>query len=325
MEHFRPRDACVPASSTCLLPPRPRPSPKPSPPPLRLIRRHLPPKSPLVTPQIPHGSPTFAGRCQKCAPLQPSFQRRTRRARHLASWALDRDRILPDLGFIVYRIIQDSFVRSLPLFRLRTPAVPLLPSHLLSHRTQDDTPLPLLAVAYLCITTHAGLSQVSDQSRTLSMQLALSFSLSRAIAVSSSPYAPLRFPSHAPGHSGAPLLLLSPLPLLLSLVPLLSLRDCEPASDLKNYPSNSHSVELPPALQYLFELFNKPDGLVMNAVQVPMRTVGQALNHCKAYNSTENYKYHPLVLTRQLHLHHFHGFLLSRLTTIRTSYHHSIR
>ena len=83
------------------------------------------------------------------------------------------------------------------------------------------------------------------------------------------PYALLRFPPHAPGHSGARLLLLSPLPLLLSLVPLLSLLDCKPASHLNNYPSNSHSVVLPPALQYLSELLNKPDGLVKNAVQVP--------------------------------------------------------
>ena len=68
---------------------------------------------------------------------------------------------------------------------------------------------------------------------------------------------------------------------LLSLAPLLSLLDCEPASDLNNYPSNSHSVVLPPALQYLSELLNKPDGLVKNAVQVPMRTVDQAPNHRK--------------------------------------------
>ena len=61
---------------------------------------------------------------------------------------------------------------------------------------------------------------------------------------------------------------------LLSLTPLLSLQDCEPASDLKNYPSNSHSVELPPALQYFSELFKNPDGLVNDGVQVPMRTVG---------------------------------------------------
>ena len=33
---------------------------------------------------------------------------------------------------------------------------------------------------------------------------------------------------------------------------LVSLRDCEPASDLKHYPSNSHSVEI----------FDRPDGLV---------------------------------------------------------------
>ena len=175
-EHFRPRDACVPASLT--LPPTPRPSPKPSPP-LQLIRRHPPPMSPLGEPQIPHGSPTFAGRCQKCAPLrQPSFQRRTRRARHLASWFLARDHILPDLGFIVYRITQDSFVCSLPLFRSRTPAAPLLPSF----STQPSDTLPLLAVAYLYLTTLASLDQGRDRSRTLMMQYTLYPSRSRAVA-----------------------------------------------------------------------------------------------------------------------------------------------
>ena len=114
------------------------------------------------------------------------------------------------------------------------------------------------------------------------MHQALSSSHSRAVVISSSPYAPLRFPSHAPCLSSARLLLLSPLPLH-SLAPLLSLRDCEPASDLKNYPSNLHTVGLPPALQYLLGLFNKPDGLVENAVQVPMRTVDQALNHCNVF------------------------------------------
>ena len=118
------------------------------------------------------------------------------------------------------------------------------------------TPLPLLAVAYLYITTLAGLGQVSDQSRTLSMQYTLSPSRSRVVAVSSSPYASLRFSSHAHGPLGARPHTHAPLPLLLSLACLLSLRDCEPASDLKHYPLNSHSVEL----------FDKPDGLVNNAV-----------------------------------------------------------
>ena len=62
-------------------------------------------------------------------------------------------------------------------------------------------------------------------------------------------------------------------PLMLSLAPLLSLRDFEPASDLRNYPSNSHSVGLPLALQYFSELFNQPDGSVKDAVQVLMRDV----------------------------------------------------
>jgi len=56
-----------------------------------------------------------------------------------------------------------------------------------------------------------------------------------------------------------------------SLATLLSLRDCELALDLKNYSSNSHSVDLPPASQYISELFNKPDRLVNDAVQVPMQ------------------------------------------------------
>ena len=34
-----------------------------------------------------------------------------------------------------------------------------------------------------------------------------------------------------------------------------------------NYPSNTHSVELPLALKYFSELFNKPDGLVKDAVE----------------------------------------------------------
>ena len=235
---------------------------------------------------MPHGSPTFAARCQKCAPLrQPSFQRRTRRARHLASWALDRDRILPDLGFIVYRIIQDSFVRSLPLFRLRDSVVPLLPSHLLSHRTQDDTPLPLLEVAYLYITTLAFLDQERDQSRTLSMQYTFYSSRSRVVAVSGSPCVPLRYcydslrvlPAfRACGHS---------LPLYSYSLSSPS-RLCFP-SRIANLGRISGttlrtrvSVELPPELQYFSELFKNPDGLGNDGVQVSMRTV-ERVSHCK--------------------------------------------
>ena len=56
---------------------------------------------------------------------------------------------------------------------------------------------------------------------------------------------------------------------LLSLPPLLSLWDFESASDLRDYPSNSHSVGLPLALQYSSELFNKSDGIVKDGIQVP--------------------------------------------------------
>ena len=63
----------------------------------------------------------------------------TRRARHLTSRALARDHILPDLGFTVYRIFQDSFVRFLPLFRLEPLLCLFFLPFLLSHRTRDDT------------------------------------------------------------------------------------------------------------------------------------------------------------------------------------------
>ena len=141
-EHIRPRGACVPAKltlSSSLSPPSLRPSPKPSPPSPRPIRRPLPP---LVAPQIPHGSPTFAGRRRNCAPLrQASFQRHTQRARHLASRALMRDHILPDLGFTVYRIIQDSFLSFLSFFRLERLLCLFYLPFLLSHRTWDNTAL----------------------------------------------------------------------------------------------------------------------------------------------------------------------------------------
>jgi len=87
--------------------------------------------------------------------------------------------------------------------------------------------LPLLAVAYLYITTRAGISLGSDQSRTLSMELTLSPSRLRDVAASSFPYAPLRFPSRAPGLSGA-------WPLLRSLLPLLS-RDFAFPSGLRTH------------------------------------------------------------------------------------------
>jgi len=76
----------------------------------------------------------------------------------------------PHMGFTVDRTVQDSFVvRSLPPFCLELPLCPFYLPFLLSHRTRDDT-APLLAVAYLYITTLAGLDQGSDQSRTLLMQ-----------------------------------------------------------------------------------------------------------------------------------------------------------
>ena len=76
------------------------------------------------------------------------------------------------------------------------------------------------------------------------------------------------------------------------LAPLLSLWDCEPASDLKNFHLNSHSVELPPALQYVSELCNKPDGLVKDAVRFLadyIRIIITIFVHCFPRVSDEHY------------------------------------
>ena len=79
---------------------------------------------------------------------------------------------------------------------------------------------------------------------------------------------------------------------LSSLATVLSLRDCELASDLKNYSSNSHSVELPPALQYVSELFKKPDGLVKDAVRFLADYVRTIFVHCFPRVSDENFTTH---------------------------------
>jgi len=74
-------------------------------------------------------------------------------------------------GFSVYRIVQDSFVRSLPLFRFELPLSFFYLPFLLSHRTRDDTaPFTPGSVLVYNIATLAGLGQGDDHSRTLSMQ-----------------------------------------------------------------------------------------------------------------------------------------------------------
>jgi len=108
---------------------------------------------------------------QVYAASRASLQCLTRRARHLASWALARDHVLSDWGFTVYRNIQDSFVRSLSFFRLELPLCLFFLPFRPSHRTRDDaSPFTHNIVAHLYITTLADLGQWGDQSRTLSMQ-----------------------------------------------------------------------------------------------------------------------------------------------------------
>jgi len=275
--HFRPRDACVPANSTChphshhhrlVLHPS-------------LHRRRLDrfvvlcPSSPLSSHLKCH---TIRPRSPaKCTPLrQSSFQRHTRRARHLASRALARDHILLDLGFTVYRIVQDSFVRSSPLFRLEPLLCLFYLPFLLSHRTWDDTApftrSSVLVYNHLC-WPQPGERSIQNPINAIDPFL-FSFAchgrLKLSLRLVTIPFAC----SRPFGRAATPLS--SPT------------RVCELASDLKNYPSILHSVGLPPALQYLSELFNKPDGLVKNAVQVPMRTVDQAPNHCKVIIGSES-------------------------------------
>ena len=137
-------------------------------------------------------------------------------------------------------IVQDSFVHSLPHFRLELPLCFFYLPFLLSHRTRDGT-TPLTRSSVL-VYNHPSWSRPGERSvkEPIGAIDTLPFSIMcRRHLKLSSPS--LRFPSRAPGLSGAWPHLLSNLPLLLCLAPLLSLRDYEPASDVKNYYSNSHS------------------------------------------------------------------------------------
>ena len=127
---------------------------------------------------------------------------------------------------------------------LRTPALPLL---LPSHRTRDDT-APFTRSSVL-VFSHPRWRRPGERSIQNPIDaidpFPFSFACRRHLKLSLHPVT-IPFACSWPFRRAA-----TP---PLSLAPLLSLRDCEPASDLKNYCSNSHSVELPPALQYSSEL-----------------------------------------------------------------------
>jgi len=142
-----------------------------------------------------------------------SFQRHTRRARHLASQALTRDHILPDLGFTVYRIIQDSFVSFLSFFRLELLLCLFYLPFLLSHRTRGDT-APFTRSSVLIYSyprwPRPGERWIQNLIDAID-SFPFSFACRRRLKLS---------------------LRLVTIPLRVH------------ASDLKHYPSNSHSVEL---------------------------------------------------------------------------------